>query len=158
MHQNNTNNGPHHLRKFATIMESPKKITVVVEVNASPEKAWQYFTEPDHLTNWYFASDDWHAPHAENDLRVDGRFKIAMAAKNGSAGFDFEGVYTEVEPTTYLSFTLDDNRKVSVAFESADGKTIVTETFEAESMHPVEMQQQGWQAILNNFKKYTEEN
>lgn len=131
-------------------------ITVEATVNAPVEKVWTYWNEPTHITQWCAASDDWHAPHAENDLRKDGKFKTTMAAKDGSFSFDFGGVYTKVEPNRSIQYTMDDGRKVSVAFTAQGNATKVTETFEAEDTNPVEMQRGGWQAILNNFKSYTE--
>ena len=106
---------------------------------------------------WAFASDDWEAPHAENDLRPEGRFKTTMAAKDGSTSFDFEGTYTTVDEHSVIEYTMDDGRKASIRFEAQDdGDTTVTESFDPESQNPEEMQRAGWQAILDNFKKYVE--
>ncbi|MGH2552339.1 MAG: SRPBCC domain-containing protein, partial [Chitinophagaceae bacterium] len=104
------------------------------------------------------ASDDWHAPIAENDLRAGGTFKTRMEAKDGSMGFDFGGVYDEVKTNELIEYTMGDGRKVSIAFKANGEETKIFETFEAENENPVEMQRGGWQAILNNFKKYTETN
>jgi len=131
-------------------------ITIEVEVNAPVEQVWTCWTEPDHITQWYFASDEWHAPYAENDLRIGGTFKTTMAAKDGSRGFDFYGVYTDVQEYERIAYTLGDDRKVSIQFISNGNETKVIETFEAEETHPIEFQKAGWQAILNNFKKHTE--
>ncbi|WP_295771129.1 SRPBCC domain-containing protein [uncultured Mucilaginibacter sp.] len=117
---------------------------------------WEFWNHPSHITSWAFASDDWHAPHAENDLRTGGSFKTTMAAKDGSFSFDFGGKYDRVEDFKSIAYTIDDGRKVAILFEESDGQTIVTETFEPEDSNPIQMQQDGWQAILNNFKKYTE--
>ena len=133
-------------------------ITVETNVNAPVEKVWQYFTAPEHITKWCQASDDWHAPYAENDIRTGGKFKTTMAAKDGSFSFDFGGVYTNVQKHKVIEYTMSDDRKVSVIFGSNDNATKVTETFDAETTHSVDMQRDGWQAILNNFKKYTESN
>lgn len=132
-------------------------ITVRTTVNAPIEKVWKYFSEPEHITQWAYAADDWHAPYAENDLRKDGRFKTTMAAKDGSVSFDFTGVYTDVEAHKHIAYTIDDGRKVHVTFESDGNTTKVTETFEAEDENPIEMQRDGWQAMLDNFKKHVEE-
>lgn len=132
-------------------------ITVKTLVNAPIEKVWDSFTNPAHITGWYFASDDWHAPYAENDLQTGGKFKTRMEAKDGSFGFDLEGVYSLVEPFKSFRYALPDGRKVIVTFESQGNTTAVTEEFDPESQNPHEMQQQGWQAILNNFKRYTEQ-
>lgn len=131
-------------------------ITVETMVKASVEKVWNYWNEPEHITNWYNASEDWHAPAAENDLRMDGKLKIRMAAKDGSVAFDFEGIYTKVEKHKLIEFTILDGRKVKINFSSKGDETKVTETFEAESTHPVDMQKGGWQAIIDNFKRYVE--
>jgi uncharacterized protein YndB with AHSA1/START domain len=133
-------------------------ITVETDVNAPVEKAWEYFTKPEHVTKWNHASDDWHSPKAENDLRNGGKFKYRMEAKDGSFGFDFAGVYDEVTEHRYIEYTIGDGRKVKVMFDYNDNKTHVTENFEAENTHSIEMQKGGWQSILDNFKKYTEAN
>lgn len=133
-------------------------ITVEATINAPVEKVWSYWTEPNHITQWCQASDDWHAPFAENDVQVNGKFKTTMAAKDGSFSFDFGGVYTSVEPNKLIEYTMGDGRKVKVIFEGDRNATKVIETFEPESQNSREMQQGGWQAILNNFKKHTEEN
>ncbi|MFM1653545.1 SRPBCC family protein [Brevibacillus sp. B_LB10_24] len=139
-------------------METGNKATITVEttVHAPVGEVWEYWNEPRHITKWCNASDDWHAPHAENDLRVGGRFLTRMEAKDGSFGFDFGGVYDEVRTNEFISYTLGDGRKVSITFISQESDTKVIETFEAESTNPIEMQEAGWQAILDNFKKYSE--
>lgn len=136
----------------------PAKISIQAVIHAPVEKVWQYWNEPDHITKWNHASDDWHSPYAENDLRAGGRFLFRMEAKDGSFGFDFSGTYDEVVSHERISYTLDDGRKVQITFQSQNGKTEVIETFEAETTHPAELQKQGWQAILNNFKAYVEQN
>lgn len=133
-----------------------KKITVEVIVNTNLQKVWDSFTNARHIVNWNFASDDWCCPKAENDLRKGGKLKSTMAAKDGSMSFDFEGIYQEVVEHKKIVFTMPDGRQVEVLFESTDGKTKVTESFDPETTNPLEMQRDGWQAILNNFKKYTE--
>jgi len=113
-------------------------------------------TKPEHIVRWNNASDNWHTPRAANDLRIDGRFVSRMEARDGSSGFDFSGIYTDVKPLKQIEYTLDDGRKVKILFVSMGNLTTVKETFETEQIYPVEMQQNGWQAILNNFKKYVE--
>ncbi|MBL0051922.1 MAG: SRPBCC family protein [Bacteroidetes bacterium] len=132
------------------------KITVSASINAPVEKVWDCFTNPSHIVNWNFASDDWHCPRAENDLRIGGKYNARMEAKDGSFGFDFITIYTEVEEYIKLSYTMEDGREASTIFESTGNQTNVTTIFDAENENPVEAQQQGWQMILNNFKKYTE--
>lgn len=131
-------------------------ITVSATVNASPDKVWNCWTSPMHITKWNHASDDWHSPEAENDLRAGGKFRSRMAAKDGSMSFDFEGIYDKVEHLKLIEYTLGDGRKVRVTFEAAGDSVTVTETFDAEQIHSQEMQKAGWQAILDNFKKHTE--
>ncbi len=131
-------------------------ITVETLVNAPLSKVWAAWTEPEHIVKWNFASDDWHCPKAENDLRVGGKLKCTMAAKDGSMSFDFEGTYTTVTPNKKIDFSLDDQRKVSVSFTASGNETKVTETFDAENTNSLELQRNGWQAILNNFRKHAE--
>jgi len=135
-----------------------KSITVQSTVNAPVEKVWKYWSDPAHITQWCQASDDWHAPHAENDLRTGGKFSTTMAAKDGSFSFDFGGIYDNVEEHKLIEYTMGDGRKVSVVFTAKGDQTEVVETFDMENTHSEEMQRGGWQAILDNFKKYTEAN
>ncbi len=141
-------------------METADKtaITVKTTVNAPVAKVWKYWNEPQHITNWAFASDDWHAPHAENNLREGGKFKTTMAAKDGSMSFDFEGIYTNIEDQKLIEYTIADGRTVKIVFVDNEDETKIVETFEAEDTNPEEMQRSGWQAILDSFKKYVEEN
>jgi uncharacterized protein YndB with AHSA1/START domain len=139
-------------------MKTATKNTITVQsaIEAPKEKVWENWTSPSHIVKWCFASEDWHAPHAENDLRVDGKFKTTMAAKDGSFSFEFEGFYTLVENLKKIVYQIADGRQVEIEFDEKEGKTFVTETFEAEDTHPLEMQKAGWQSILDNFKKYVE--
>lgn len=151
---------PNALSNVKDLAEGTAKvmITIKAEVNAPVEKVWSYWTKPEHITKWNFASDDWHCPSSENDLKVNGKFSATMAAKDGSFSFDFGGVYTEVTEHKKISATLGDERKLEVLFEGQNGKTVVIESFEAEGENSLELQRGGWQTILNNFKKYTESN
>jgi uncharacterized protein YndB with AHSA1/START domain len=133
-------------------------ITIDASVNAPVEKVWKFWTGTGHITKWNSASDDWHSPYAENDLKAGGKFLSRMEAKDGSFGFDFGGIYDEVKTHELIAYTLGDGRKVKVTFSSEGNFTKIVESFEAESTNPVEMQRMGWQSILNNFKKYTESN
>lgn len=135
-----------------------QKITVQTTVQAPLEKTWDYWTKPEHIVNWNFASPEWHSPAAENDLRENGRFSYRMEAKDGSMGFDFDGTYDKVEPHKTIIYTMGDDRKVTVNFRQERDKTTVEEIFEAEDTNSIEMQRGGWQAILENFKTYTENN
>jgi uncharacterized protein YndB with AHSA1/START domain len=132
------------------------KITVAATIAADNTKVWDYWTKPEHITKWNFASDDWHCPSAENELKVGGKLRSRMEAKDGSFGFDFEAIYDEVVDHKKIKYTMADGRQATTNFEDLGGKTKVTITFDAENENPEEMQQQGWQAILDNFKKYAE--
>lgn len=132
------------------------KITVSASINAPVKKVWELWTTPEDIKQWNSASEDWHTPKSENDLRVGGKFSSRMEAKDGSFGFDFGGVYDVVDTHKRIAYTLGDDRKVDVLFTSEGAVTKVDETFEAESVHSPEMQRAGWQAILDNFKKYAE--
>jgi uncharacterized protein YndB with AHSA1/START domain len=133
-------------------------ITIESTINAPVDKVWQFWTGPQHITKWNNASDDWHTPFAENDLRPGGKFLSRMEAKDGSFGFDFWGIYDEVVPNKTIAYTLGDNRKVKVIFSSTGNAARIVSTFEPEDTNPIEMQKRGWQAILDNFKKYAESN
>jgi len=138
-------------------METKEKtVTVSSTINAPVSKVWEYWNKPEHITRWAFASDDWHVPYADNDLRVGGKFKTTMAAKDGSFSFDFEGIYINVDEHHYIEYNIGDGRNVKIYFDQEDGKTKITEVFEPEGINPLDMQQTGWQTILNNFKKYVE--
>ncbi|NVO11279.1 MAG: SRPBCC domain-containing protein [Bacteroidales bacterium] len=139
-------------------MESIEKtvITVWTIVNAPIGIVWKNWTTPDDIIKWNNASDDWHTPRVVNDLRGGGKFSYRMEAKDGSMGFDLWGIYDKVMINSQIDYTLGDGRKVKVIFGDLGGKTEVVETFEAETANPIELQRNGWQAILDNFKKYTE--
>ena len=131
-------------------------VTVQTTVNAPIEKVWQFWTLPEHIMQWNNASPDWHTPRAENDLRTGGSFVFTMAARDGSFSFDFGGIYDEVKMHELISYTIADGRKVTITFTPVNNGVDVSESFETESSNSREMQQAGWQAILDNFKKYTE--
>lgn len=132
------------------------KITVETEVAAPPKQVWNAWVTPDHITKWNFAIDEWCCPRAEIDLKIGGTFKYRMEAKDGSFGFDFEGVFTKVAPQQSLHFKLGDDRLVTIEFQQTANGTRVAETFESEDENSAEQQKQGWQSILNNFKKHVE--
>jgi uncharacterized protein YndB with AHSA1/START domain len=131
-------------------------IIVTVKINAPVKNVWDLWTDPKHIIHWNFASDDWHTARATNDLRVGGKFSCRMEAKDGSQGFDFGGVYTRIEYLKSIDSTLGDDRTVRTVFHPSGNSTTINEAFEAEQTNPIEMQRAGWQAILNNFKKYVE--
>lgn len=131
------------------------KVTVKAMVDASVAKTWECYTHPKHIVNWNFATTDWRCPSAENDMRIGGTYKARMEAKDGSFGFDFEAVYTEIEVENYFTYEFG-GRIATVEFRKSDNKTEVVVTFDAETENPVDLQKAGWQAILNNFKTYTE--
>jgi uncharacterized protein YndB with AHSA1/START domain len=134
------------------------KITVTALINSSIAKVWKFWTTPVDIIKWNNASDDWHTTKAENDLREGGKFLSRMEAKDGSFGFDFEGVYDKIENHKLIEYSLADGRKISIKFIDLGMQTEVSESFDAETVNPVELQRSGWQAILNNFKKYAEVN
>ena len=131
-------------------------IAIEAVVNRRRGEVWRLFNRPEHITKWNFASDDWHCPRAENDLRLGGRLCNRMEAKDGSFSFDFEAIYDEVIPESRLAYTLTDGRKVETTFEDLGDATRVATVFEPEGENPADMQRMGWQAILDNFKKYAE--
>ena len=137
---------------------SATKVTIEVSIASSPKKVWSYYTEPNHITNWNFASEDWCCPYAENDLKVGGKYKARMEARDGSFGFDFEAAYDEIKEFETFTYTMEDGRTVTTTFKEIDSATLVTTVFDAETENEVEMQRAGWQSILNNFKKYVEAN
>ena len=125
-------------------------------INAPLSKVWNYWTNEAHIANWNFASSDWHCPTATNNLVVGGEFHYTMASKDNAMNFDFWGTYKKVEFEKQIEIVLGDNRQMRVTFDIADNGILVTEYFEPEQQNPVEMQQAGWQMILDNFKKYVE--
>ena len=131
-------------------------ITISTVIKEERSTIWKLWNEPDHITKWNFAADDWCCPSAENDLRVGGKLKSRMEAKDGSFGFDFEGTYDEIIDQKKITYTIADGRQVTTDFEDLDNDTKITTTFEAEAENSIEIQRDGWQAILNNFKKYVE--
>jgi len=139
-------------------MGSNKKITVEATVNAPVEKVWQYWTEPQHITQWNNASPDWHCPRSENDVRPGGTFSATMAAKDGSFSFDFGGTHDQVEQNKLIASTMGDGRTMEVHFQPEGNATKVVETFEMEMENSEELQRSGWQAILDNFKSHVESN
>lgn len=136
----------------------PTTIAIEAMIQAPLEKVWEFWTKPEHIVGWAFASDDWEASHAENDLTVGGKFKTVMAAKDKSAGFDFTGTYTNIKINDLIEYDIDDGRHVKVVFEELLGGVRIVETFEPEKINPEDMQRSGWQSILDNFKKYVEDN
>lgn len=135
-------------------MSEKTAITVTTDIKARVEQVWQLWTDPAHIVNWNAASEEWHTTKAENDLCIAGEFDYRMEAKDGSFGFDFGGVYIDVKEHQLIKYLLMDGRKVIIEFKYQDGITYIHETFEAEDENPIDMQQAGWQAILDNFRKY----
>lgn len=136
----------------------PQRITVAAEIHAPLKKVWNAWSNPEAIKQWNQASADWHTTEAENDLSEGGQFRYHMAAKDGSAGFDLKGTYVAIDEFEYIEYKLEDGRQVGISFNEEDGVTSVTETFEAENQHSTELQQQGWQAIMNSFKQFVESN
>ena len=132
-------------------------ITVTATIQANSKKVWDYYTNPIHIVHWNFADPSWHCPKAENDMRVGGTYKARMEAKDGSFGFDFEVIYTEIIPGKSFSYSFAE-RTAQVTFEPFDKQTVITILFDPENENPIELQRNGWQAIITNFKSYTEGN
>lgn len=153
------NTWPKALDKVKELGEAaPETITVQNVVNAPVEKVWTLWTVPEHITQWNNASDDWHSPSAKNDLWTGGQFSYRMEAKDGSFGFDFNGVYDEIKTNELITYSIEGGRKVKIIFKRQGNVTKITEAFEAETENPIELQRGGWQNILDNFKKYAEAN
>ena len=131
-------------------------ITVTTLIRKPLQHVWQCFIMPEHIVHWNHASEDWHCPKAENTVEVGGKFLYTMAAKDGSFSFDFWGIYDEIAEHAVLAYTLGDDRKVRVTFQEEDDHIIVTEQFDPEQVNSEELQQAGWQSILNSFKTYCE--
>ena len=133
------------------------QITVTATINADSKKVWDYYTNPVHIVNWNFADPSWHCPKASNDMKIGGIYFSRMEAKDGSFGFDFEAIYDDVKLGKSFSYSFE-NRNVTVDFNDLENQTKLVVVFDAENENPIEMQKNGWQAILNNFKNYTETN
>ncbi len=134
-----------------------KKITINTIVSTDKQKVWDYYTKPEHITKWNYADPSWHCPTATNDLKVSGRYFARMEAKDGSLGFDFDAVYKEVNHGQSFTYEFG-GRLATIVFNEANGQTEVTVTFDSETENSIDLQRQGWQAILDNFKNYTETN
>lgn len=137
-------------------MNASNPITVETLIKATPQKVWDCWTRPEHICQWNQASPDWHCPAAQNDLQAGGRFCFTMAARDGSVQFDFTGQYDEIKEPSLIRYTIADGRRVEIRFREEGMNTRVTETFDPENIHEPELQRQGWQSILDNFKNHTE--
>jgi uncharacterized protein YndB with AHSA1/START domain len=131
-------------------------ITVETTVNKPINQVWKYWTNPEDIVQWNFASPDWHCPYAENDIQTGGKFKSTMAARDGSMSFDFEGIYANIIAEKLIEYGLADGRQVKITFEDLGEQTKVVETFDPETENTIELQRGGWQAILDNFKAHAE--
>jgi uncharacterized protein YndB with AHSA1/START domain len=136
--------------------ENNNPVTIQAVIVVPVAQVWKLWVTPEDIVNWNHAAENWHSPGAENDLKPGGKFVYRMEAKDGSFGFDFSGIYDEVIPHKLISYTMDDGRKVRVNFSELNGQTTIVETFEPEDANSIELQRNGWQAILDNFKKYAE--
>ncbi|GAC1422286.1 MAG: SRPBCC family protein [Flavisolibacter sp.] len=138
------------------MQQSPTRINIETTVKAPVEMVWKTWITVEDIIKWNSASPDWHTPMANQDLKQGGKFLFRMEAKDGSFGFDFVGVYDRVIPKQLIAYTLGDGRRVQTTFVPKGKLTKVEVTFEAESINSINQQEKGWQAILENFKKYTE--
>ena len=134
----------------------PEKISISAEVSAPANLVWDCYTNPEHIVNWNYASDEWHCPKAENNLIVGGEYSVYMEAKDGSFGFNLKATYTQLKMGESFVFVMSDGREVSFRITESDGLSHIDILFEAESINPIDLQRQGWQSILNNFKRYAE--
>ena len=133
------------------------QLTVTTEINKPINEAWNFFNNPKHIVNWNFAHERWECPLAKNDLKVGGKLEVRMQAKDGSFGFDLVGIYDEIVENELIKYHFEDGRNIEIIFEKlSDNKTKVTGNFDPENMNPLDFQKDGWQAILDNFKKYSE--
>jgi len=131
-------------------------IMVGVHIHSDIDTVWDTYTNPKHIMNWNAASEDWHCPKSENDLRVGGEFHSTMAARDGNMEFDFWGTYTKIVPKELICYTMGDGRKAEVEFQN-DGHCVnVIVEFEPEGENSRELQEQGWGAILENFADYVQ--
>jgi uncharacterized protein YndB with AHSA1/START domain len=136
---------------------SLEKITVSATVAANKQKTWDFYTSPEHITQWNFADPSWHCPAASNELKTGGKYFARMEARDGSFGFDFEAVYQDIEPGVHFTYEFG-GRLATVTFKESGDSTEVTVSFDPETENPIDLQRTGWQLILNNFKAYTEGN
>lgn len=150
-------------------MNIQNRIVVEVIVCSPIDRVWEFWTKPEHIVNWAFASDTWEAPASENNLIVGGKFKTVMAAKDGSVSFDFTGTYKDIREHELIEYDMDadstladglegKSRHVKTEFSVVPEGVKITQSFDPEKMNSEEMQRAGWQTILDNFKKYTESN
>jgi uncharacterized protein YndB with AHSA1/START domain len=132
------------------------KITVETLIKGNLKSVWDAWNNPDDINQWNAASDDWHTTRSAVDLREGGKFSARMEARDGSAGFDFEGTYTRIVPQRLIEYRMDDGREVKVQFSEVEDGVLVRETFDAETENDPELQREGWQAILDNFARHVE--
>jgi uncharacterized protein YndB with AHSA1/START domain len=148
-------------KALAIIKDIAERNTLAIStlINNCPiEKVWEYWNQPQHITQWCRASEDWHAPKATNNLEIGGKFCTTMAAKDGTLSFNFDGIYNEIIPYKKIVYTISDGRKVYVLFILWENEIKILQLFEIETTNSKEMQKNGWQAILNNFAGYCEKN
>jgi uncharacterized protein YndB with AHSA1/START domain len=134
-----------------------EKIQVRTSVMADKQKVWDYYTSPEHITQWNFAHPSWHCPSASNNMKIGGRYVARMEARDGSSGFDFDAIYTEIIILESFIYQFGD-RFAKIEFNNMNNQTEVIITFDPETENSIELQKNGWQAILNNFKEYVESN
>ncbi len=131
-------------------------ITVQVKVAQPIEVVWQAFTSSEHIVNWNAESEDWHTLAASNDLQVGGTFVYTFATRDGSVSLDFCGTYERILAYEHISYVIEDGRRVTIDFRQEVDGVMVIEKFEPGTVHNKELQQAGWQAVLDRFKIYVE--
>lgn len=138
-------------------MDDKHWIIVTAEISATLDQVWEKWTQGAHVVNWNFAHESWCCPRATSDFKVGGISSYRMEAKDGSMGFDLNATFTQIEPQALIASVLEDGRKVEVHFKSSEKGVHVEQRFEPESQNPRDLQQKGWQAILDQFKIYCEQ-
>ncbi|MFA5245072.1 MAG: SRPBCC domain-containing protein [Pedobacter sp.] len=137
-------------------MTEQTKIKIEAIVNAPVEKVWKLWNTPADIMKWNTADPGWHTTSSENDLRINGKFKHRMEARDGSFGFDFEGTYDNIDSYKEIGYTMPDGRTATTLFSGEADKTTLITFFDPETENDPEFQKQGWQAILNSFVMYAE--
>ncbi|HRE87288.1 MULTISPECIES: SRPBCC domain-containing protein [unclassified Candidatus Accumulibacter] len=144
------------IRTLHYAKEKAMKVTVEAFVRVDLDKVWAAWNNPADIVQWNAADETWHTKARAVDFREGGTFRSRMEAKNGTSGFDFEGTDTRIVATKLIQYQMSDGREVQACFVARSGGFLVTETFDAETENPPELQRHGWQAFLNSFSRHVE--